>query len=834
MKQILNPIGFLSALLAFQVSAKVAVMETVHPTRDLVVAEERFTPPENAETDISDTLQQALDRIGKLGGGTLFLPVGTYTLAKPVTVRQGVTLRGDYTFERPAAGTVLRIVANKGEENGPAALSIERGGGAVGLTFWYPEQTLDAPTPYPWTIRTANVQPNDNQTVADCTLVNAWQGICIGPESNELHTFRRLRICALKTGFFVDSTTDIGRVCNVTVSPEVWCNSGFPGSPAQSALNGYLLAHETTGADYGRSDWEFIWKLSVDHYRCGIRFHKGMRGTSNAVLGDCDLLDCGTALEANDLNQVGLALYNCRLSGTTAAVMTPVFTSIVQFHSCTLTGGELHLDGPGIASLHACSAEKPITVNHAGQLLMQDTTVPAIRLGPQTRRARIIGYDPEKTAIENHATACDFLAERESPATREQKPVLPEQMVFPRPRSRKLLSVADFEASPTLTDNAAAFQAALDAAAKEPNGATVYVPAGYYHFRSNITVPTGVELRGCSDVPHHTISGGSVLMIHHGADDENGTPFVSLQPASGLRGLCFWYPEQPVAEAIPYPWTIRSLGKGCWMVDVNVGNAWQAADFATHPSDGHRISYFSGAMFRRGLFVGNCETRGWVEDVMFNPHYSLRVPGNFPRKTWRRRPGNPRENNVIQQQRKQLEGIVFRDCQDEQIRGTFLYAAHDGLAFYGKTHANLLIHGTDTGSRCVVLEMAQGSTLNAALVQLVPLGDWAEGAIMLLPQDRGESRFLASQFWVNFPTVIQRGEGSIRMEQLNSLSGPILVENGSADILNASFEPRHRAYVRVTGGKARTVGCSAEQGAFHVDGPASVFANARAFPSAAK
>ncbi|MBP5321699.1 MAG: hypothetical protein J6334_11990 [Kiritimatiellae bacterium] len=821
----------LAMVAAVQAWAKVAVMETVHPTRDLVVAEERFVQAEQAETDVSDALQQALDRIGRAGGGTLFLPAGSYTLAKPVTVRQGVTLRGDYSFERPAASTILRITANKGEEDGPAALSIERGAGAVGLVFWYPEQTLEAPTPYPWTIRTANMPANDNQSVIDCTLVNAWRGISIGPESNELHTFRRLKICALKTGLFVDSTTDIGRICGVTVSPEVWSNSGLPRSPAQPDLIRYLMSHETTGADYGRSDWEFIWKLAVDHYRCGIRFQKGARGTSNAVMGDCDLLDCGTALEVNDLNQVGLALYNCRLSGSTASVvMTRLFTSIVQFHSCTLTDGDIQVDGPGIASFQTCSIAKRIAVNHAGQLLMQDTAVPAIHLGPMTRRLRIVGHDPEKTVIENQATACDFLTERQSPLAKRHDLVLPEQMIFPRPRSKRLLSVADFNASPSLDDNAAAFQAALDAAGREADGATVYVPAGYYHFRSNISVPSGVELRGCSDVPHHTISGGAVLMIHHGANEEEGAPFVSLQPGSGLRGLCFWYPEQPVAEAIPYPWTIRSMGKGCWMVDVNVGNAWQAADFATHPSDGHRISYFSGAMFRRGLFVGNCETRGWVEDVMFNPHYAIRVPNRFPRRTWRARPGNPQENNVIQQQRKQLEGIVFRDCRDEQIRGTFLYAAHDGIAFYGKTHAKMLIHGTDTGSRCVVLETAPESTLACALTQLVPLSDWVEAAIVQLPEDRGTSLFLATQFWANAPTALLRGTGKIRLEQLNSLSGPIRIENGAPELLNASFEPPLPAHVTVTGGEPRIIGCSSERGTFHVNGQASLLANSQELP----
>ena len=53
------------------------------------------------------------------------------------------------------------------------------------------------------------------------------------------------------------------------------------------------------------------------------------------------------------------------------------------------------------------------------------------------------------------------------------------------------------------TDNTAAFQAALDAA-ETNGGGTVYVPAGMFRLNGHITVPTGVELRGIWDVPHHT------------------------------------------------------------------------------------------------------------------------------------------------------------------------------------------------------------------------------------------------------------------------------------------------------------------------------------------
>lgn len=74
--------------------------------------------------------------------------------------------------------------------------------------------------------------------------------------------------------------------------------------------------------------------------------------------------------------------------------------------------------------------------------------------------------------------------------------------------------------------------------------------------RGDVTVPAVVELRGCSGVPHHTVSAGAMLLVYHNKGCEGGTPFVSLRPGAGARGLTVWYPEQPLKEPVPYPWTV--------------------------------------------------------------------------------------------------------------------------------------------------------------------------------------------------------------------------------------------------------------------------------------
>jgi hypothetical protein len=800
-------------------SAKPLVVKPAHNTLgDLVIAEAVFAPPAPPETDAAPALQGVIDAVSKAGGGTVYLPAGTYTVASRVTVREGVTLRGDNDVSDAAHSTLLRITADKGNEEAPAAFTIERGSGLVGLSFWYPEQRVPDPIPYPWTVKNAAMPANDNQTIADCTFINSWKAICIGPEGNELHTFRKLRICALKTGISIDSTTDIGRICKVSISPGWWSGCSLPGRPSPAALQAYLLSNDTVAVDIGRSDWEYICGLFVDGYRRGLVFRKGVRGTTNAVMAYSLVSGCAVAVEVSALNQVGFSAYGCIFDGKESALLAPEsFDAVAQFHSCNFVGA-VQQRGSGVVTGHACALTNSVVDVARGQWLVQDSAVGEVRIGAEVTRARLFGFDERKARIVNAATNGDVMVCARNPYAQQTEPQAePKPGAFPRPPSDALFVVSDFGASETNDDNAAAFQAALDAAGKAEGGGTVYVPAGLYRFRGGLTVPTGVELRGCFDVPHHTVSAGSVLMAYHNQGKEDGPPFVSLKEKSGLRGLTFWYPEQPLKAPVPYPWTVRALGAACWIRDVTIGNAWQGVDFATHRSDGHMISYLAGAMFRRGLFVGNCKGEGFVEDVQFNPHYAARLPARLPR-VYGDEPGDA-GGHIIQFQREHLEGLVFTDCRDEYLRGTFLYAAYDGLSFKGLCKAQVLMHGTDTGSRAAVFETSRGSEIDFALAQLVSLGDWAKAAIVTLPKNAGDVRFYNSQIWAGPATAVLEGGGTVRLEQFNTLSGPIEVRAGTLEAVNGVFDRELPAHIAVSSSaKAEVIGTVNERGPLRVEG----------------
>ena len=777
------------------------------PTRDVVVASIVVAPPADENADATGILQAAIDEAAKAGGGVVFLPVGRYRLDGRLVVKEGVTLRGDWDPGHTAQGTVLAPVADRGKPNATAAITLERGSGIREVSVWYPDQDPTDIAPYPWTFRTSTSATGDNTTILNCTLVNPYQAIKIGPEWNELHTIRNVCGTPLKTGIWVDTTTDIGRLIDVDFQAKWWEGAKLPGAPASKQAKAALrdfLATQGTAYEFRRSDWEYIYQVRAEGYATGIVFRPGVKGTANAVMLGCTLLDCGTALRLEGLNQVGLAVTGCHFAGRTHAVHAPrSYDSFTQFNACTFrssAGSAVRLEGRGALTFTNCSFadwgdEAVYAASGRVSLLGCELSKPKahVRLGRGVRCARVLSCrfggeprirnDSRGDVVVSH-TPMELARPNVSP-----HPAAPE----PRPATRQLFVVTDHGASPKAEDNTAAFAQAL-AAAKAAKGGTVYVPAGNYRFAGELVVPTGVELRGIFDVPHHTVSGGSVLMSTTGKGKPDGTPFIRLETGSGLRGLTVWYPDQKPDEPSPYPWTVRSLGPRCWLTDVTLGNAWQGVDFWTHDSTGHVIRYLAGGFFRRGLFVSEDGGEGWVEDVQFNPHYAARRHASMPY------PKGISFGKVVEFQRATLQGIVFGRCKQEHVRGTFLYAAYDGIAFRdddGGANARVLMHGSDTVSRPAALETVGDRGVEFINAQLVPLSHREVGAIVTTDTFAGKARFFNTQMWAGNVSGVIAGKGDVLLQGLHTVSGGITVSGGKATIESANFHRTLQPHIRV-------------------------------------
>ncbi|MCP4452596.1 MAG: hypothetical protein GY809_14135 [Planctomycetes bacterium] len=231
MKHILLSVLLCSVLYAAPESPQWRVVKTQYPMADTVVAGAtvlEFGAKADGQQDCTEALMEALDSMSAAGGGTVFVPEGRYVIKGTLRIPASVCLRGEWaepTEAHPGVrGTVLLVYAGRGEADGTAFMTVDYCAGVKDMSFWYPEQDADAIVPYPYCL---TQKGGNNATFENLTLVNPYQGIRIGPGSNELHYVHNVYGTPLKVGIRYDSTTDIGRLENIHFSPDAWCQSSL-------------------------------------------------------------------------------------------------------------------------------------------------------------------------------------------------------------------------------------------------------------------------------------------------------------------------------------------------------------------------------------------------------------------------------------------------------------------------------------------------------------------------------------------------------------------------------------------------------------------------------
>ena len=269
------------------------LMPTQLPAEDLPIASLNVAePPFNARTDGSadatPTFQAAIDAAAAAGGAVVFVPAGSYRFDGSLVVREGVILRGEWQSPEnhpEVQGTILMPTAGAGEPDSTPFIQLARGSGLRNLSIWYPNQSAPEPTPYPWTILcNPPSSTGDNTSVINVTLVNPYQGVKIGREWNELHMLRNVYGTPLKAGIWLSYTADIGRIQDVHFEPKYWANSGLAGALTEEAILDFTQ-RSGEGLAVGRSDWEYIFDISLVGYQTGIRiFRDPSHGTPNGVI----------------------------------------------------------------------------------------------------------------------------------------------------------------------------------------------------------------------------------------------------------------------------------------------------------------------------------------------------------------------------------------------------------------------------------------------------------------------------------------------------------------------------------------------------------------------
>src|SRR5579863_1995104 len=343
------------------------------------------------------------------------------------------------------------------------------------------------------------------------------------------------------------------------------------------------------------------------------------------------------------------------------------------------------------------------------------------------------------------------------------------------------------------SDDAAAFQKALDAEHRS-GGGTVYAPPGQYLFRSGLQIPEGVSLRGSFRcVPSHTGirdhgqpkpgEDGTALLVTAGRGNEDGEPFLTLNTNSSVAGLTFYYPEQ-VTDAVPiaYPWTIAMRGKNPAAFDLELLNPYQGIDASRN--ERHNVRNICGQPLRRGIWVDAIYDIGRIENVHFNPWWNGR-------------------GRVYQWQTENGEAFLFGRADWEYVLNTFCFGYHVGYKFVhsqtGECNGNFLGIGADDCNRAVLVEQSAPYGVLITNGEFTSFHGQDPTMVEVLAGNKGVVRFSNSAFWGPCNQVAKIAGGTV----------------GFSDCTFVEWR-KDRAAIQVSGGSALIRGCDFRQNQPHI------------------
>ncbi|MGH7943033.1 MAG: glycosyl hydrolase family 28-related protein [Limisphaerales bacterium] len=303
-------------------------------------------------------------------------------------------------------------------------------------------------------------------------------------------------------------------------------------------------------------------------------------------------------------------------------------------------------------------------------------------------------------------------------------------------------SVLDFGAKRDgKTDATSAFQKAIDAAS-EAGGGIVYAPRGNYFFSGHLDLPRAVTLKGVwESVPAHNgirdkggvtpTEDGTTFLVTENAGNENGAPFITMHDDSTLKGVVLYYPNQsPDAEPKPYPWAIAMRGKNPAVLDVELLNPYNGIDASDN--ERHLIRDVQGQPLRRGIFVDEIYDIGRIEDVHFNPWWSI-------------------HRRLFQWQQEHGEAFIFARSDWEYVFNTFCYGYNVGYRFIkskaGVCNGNFLGIGADDCFTSVEVDESSEYGLLISNGEFTAFHGPDPTMVCVGPNNSGSVRFENCAFW---------------------------------------------------------------------------------------
>jgi len=577
------------------------IVKTDYPTDDAVVADiiatdSAYGADSTGKTDSTAAIQNAIDACYAAGGGTVFLPSGSYLVTGAITVRAFVTLRGDWQDPDTgnAYGTIILADVPSTSNNLPALFTVMGSAGVMGLTVYYPNQDIDNVKPYPYTFYVSGEGGFMLQSIVNCTVINGYKGIgaCVDGGSNEMMTVDNFKGTFLYCGSTAYNESDVGTWKNLTLSNKYWAEAGSGLKSAPRAKIDAYTRKNATGLVIGDLEWAQFANIKIADYKYGIQIVKGRRIEFSGELFDVNIKRCDVGLQVDAIDpRWGMVVAKSCIFGSKHSVVNNT-RGVVKITGCCLMGGKI------------CGKYVFNDINQVFDLVKS-----VFNTGIENNRKFIIdrsnltGYTVDYNASPAKPAASLFVVQADKTGTSDASP---------------------------------AIQAALNQAAG--TGGVVYLPAGKYRMDGKVIVPAGVELRGSSSVAARDQSGeslGTIILAYYGLNPVNpdtDDALVTLAANAGVRGIRFFYPENTcvrpglLGTVQPCTYTIRGSGAGVYAINVAIAAAYNGIDFRN--CDNHRIKKLVSCCYNNAIFAGG--SNGIIEGCLQNGTVMSRNGLNLP------------------------------------------------------------------------------------------------------------------------------------------------------------------------------------------------------------
>lgn len=302
------------------------------------------------------------------------------------------------------------------------------------------------------------------------------------------------------------------------------------------------------------------------------------------------------------------------------------------------------------------------------------------------------------------------------------------------------LNVKDFGANQRgKADCTKAFQNALNKAKIEKK--VLIVPTGQYLFEGSITIPSGVTMEGFASFPNG--ESGTTFTITNGHGKEDGA-FINMEEGSSIKGIKMYYPNQNKTEFVPYPWTIKGLGKNITIKDVFVLNPYNLLNLGEFDCSGFLVDYLYSHPLKRGVFVDKCSGSGVLDSIHLWPFWGTdEATSKFT------------QENGIAFLLGKADKVIMNSC--------FSIIYNKGYLFkdFGSGAGSYIIKGSGSDHADITVDVEQVDETNGVLFQ----NSQFMGGMKIRETNKGKLTFESCAFYtlstVNVSNADIKGEGHI-------------------------------------------------------------------------